>query len=274
MTDNSTPLPEFSEPPVTEVALSIQFEPVELSPAQLGIFALRMKELGYSRIEQHPPLQPIIEQFGPRSDQARVVFEFGPPAVRHWFISDDRQRLIQVQQDRFIHNWRKTGSKDRYPRYEGIRETFVERFGEFDHFLAQERLGPVQPNQVEVTYVNHVRSVRPQPIGSPLANVVGIAGASFTDGFLPKVEATRAGAQFVIDHNAVPVGRLYVNAHTGVDRDTGDPVVVVNMTARGKPLTPGFEGAMAFMDLGREWVVRGFADATTSDMHALWGRTT
>lgn len=272
MNGKDSSLPEFRSPPVTEVALAVQFEPIELTPVHLGLIALRMRELGLERIEQHPPLQPVIEQFGGPPSPPQVRFEFGPPIVRHWFISEERNTLVQLQPDRFIHNWRKVRKGDEYPRYESIRAMFSERLGQFTEFVAAEQLGELAPNQCEVTYVNHVRPSAQWHDASGLAQIVGIAGNSYADGFLPTPEEMRTAARYVMEHQGQPIGRLHINCHTALDLAQNEPVVVINLTARGAPRSPDLDGVLAFMDMGREWVVRGFADLTTPQMHVVWER--
>ncbi len=172
--------------------------------------------------------------------------------------------MIQVQADRFIHNWRKTESADEYPRYEHIRDTFSTHLNAFSAFTQREGLGELRPNQTEVTYVNLVRGA------SRLDQVVGIAGASYAGAFLPSAEDARAATRYVIEHKGSAVGRLLIDARTLSGGE--DPMIVINLTARGQPLEPTIGGVLAFMDLGRQWVVRGFADVTTPEMHREWER--
>ena len=270
---DSSLLPDFRSPPVMEVALAVQFEPIDITPAHLGLIALRMRELGFDQIEQHPPLQPVIEQFGAPRGPQQVRLEFGIPQARHWFVSKDGNTLVQLQPDRFIHNWRKVQIGDEYPRYESIRATFLKRLDEFTEFVTNERLGEIIPNQCEVTYVNHVRPNGQWHDASGLAYMVGISGNSYADGFLPKPEDTRGAARYVIESEGEPIGRLHVNCHTALDLKQNQPVVAINLTARGAPRSAGLDGVLQFMDIGREWVVRGFADITTPQMHAAWERT-
>lgn len=266
-----TPLPEFRSPPISEVALAVQFDPLELAPAHLGLYALRMRDLGYDRIEQHPPLQPAFEHFGRTRPSPRVIIDLGNRVARHWFVAADGNRLVQLQPDRLIHNWRKRGADDEYPRYETIRATFLQRLEEFVAFTQDENLGELTPNQCEVTYVNHIRLDPSDSTG--LSQVVGIAGDARTEGFLPAPEERRAAAVYVMTRAADPLGRLHVNARTGLDTDSQEPVVALHLTARGAPLSQGIEGVMGFLDLGREWIVRAFADVTTPTMHSCWERT-
>jgi hypothetical protein len=48
--------------------------------------------------------------------------------------------------------------------------------------------------------------------------------------------------------------------------------VQLRLTARGLPDGQDLDGVLAWMDLGREWIVRGFADITSPSAHALWER--
>ena len=65
--------------------------------------------------------------------------------------------LLQVQQDRFVRNWRKRGEFERYPRYEDhIRPRFLDDLEGFVGFVTENGLGTFAPNQCEVTYVSHI----------------------------------------------------------------------------------------------------------------------
>jgi hypothetical protein len=44
------------------------------------------------------------------------------------------------------------------------------------------------------------------------------------------------------------------------------------MIARGKPLSPDVDGALRFLNIGHEWIVRGFTELTTPEMHSKWDR--
>jgi hypothetical protein len=69
-----------------------------------------------------------------------------------------------------------------------------------------------------------------------------------------------------------PVGRLHIAAEPAFRRSDSSPIVVLTLTARGRPLGVGLDGVLAFLDLGHEWIVRAFDSVTTSKMHRIWGR--
>lgn len=268
---NPTALPAFENPPLVEVALSVQFEPLDFAPVHLGILALELTKAGYGRIEVHPPLQPVIEELGPPSDANIIHVDLGQ-LPRHWFISGDGNSLIQIQSDRFILNWRKVKVGDTYPRYESIRKTFEAELNRFTKFVAQANVGEFLANQAEVSYVNHVQRSQGEQRMLELADVVTFAGNKYSDGFLPTPEGQGATAQYLMGRDREVRGRLHVSAQTAIDLEKRLPIVVLTLTARGAPLPPDLNGTMDFMDIGRDWVVRAFADVTTFDMQRQWRR--
>ena len=47
----------------------------------------------------------------------------------------------------------------------------------------------------------------------------------------------------------------------------------MNLTFRGRPLSDDYDGVKRFFDLGHNWVVGGFDELTTEQMHDVWNRT-
>ena len=152
-------LPDFANPPLAEVALSVQFEPLEkLRTPQIGLLWNEFRER-FPATEEHAPLDSEFERFGiPRTSAPIVRMQMLEtlPVPRVWFLNETGTELIQVQQDRFIHNWRKVGEGDAYPRYERLRQTFQSELEAFQAIVAREQCGAILPNQCEVTYVNHI----------------------------------------------------------------------------------------------------------------------
>ena len=90
--------------------------------------------------------------------------------------------------------------------------------------------------------------------------------------FLPAPEEAVLRWRYRIPGIDGPAGRLYVTAQPSWRTADGSPVWVMNLMARGAPIGTGIDGAFEFFDLGREWVVRGFADLTTDAMQSYWER--
>lgn len=276
MNKMDAPRADFTHPPVVEVALSVQFDSLKkLRTPQLGLLWQKFRD-HFPVTEEHAPLDAVVERFGAprvRKGVARIEMLESPPTPRCWFLNKAGTELIQVQHDRFVHNWRKAGTEAEYPRYEHIRSTFEAELGRFDAFIAREQIGEFTPNQCEVTYVNHIVGGRGWEDHGDLGNVITVFQRSFSDGFLEVPEDTGLRLRFLISDDAgQPIGRLHAVLNSGYRSSDDQPMFILNLTARGAPRGDGIDGVLRFLDLGREWVVRGFASLTTSTMHKEWGR--
>jgi len=276
MNDTEKPLPDFSAPPVTEVALSVQFEALSaLRTPQLGLLWQEFRK-EFPETEEHPPLDSVIERFGVRPTRRRAVHIEPlecPPTPRCWFLKKDRSELIQVQQDRFVRNWREVGDESSYPRYKRLRPTFESDLKRFQEFVQREELGELRPNQCEVTYVNQIVAGKGWQEHGELDKVITVFQRAFSDSFLSIPEDAALRLRFLIrDQAENPIGRLHIAINPGFRSEDNQPLFNMNLTARGAPSGDGIDGVLSFLDLGREWVVRGFASMTTQEMHKLWGR--
>lgn len=267
-------LPDFTNPPVTEVALAVQFERLTaLRAPYLGRFWAEIRDQ-FPKTEEHPPRDLAIETFGPPSPRKlEVRFETAPPVPRCWFLNEAGTELIQLQQDAFVHNWRKVGEGDTYPRYEYIREKFAEQLDRLREFISRENLGKLLPLQCEVTYVNHITSGDAWQRYGQVDRVLTVWQSRYSDKFLSEPEDVRLAVRYLMPNSAgSPQGRLHVTLQPGYRTTDNKPLLVLKLTARGRPSGEGIEGVFRFLDLGRDWIVRGFASITTPQMHQIWGR--
>ena len=270
-------LPEFENPPVVEVALEVQFSELRgYRAVHAGILWSAVFRGAFPRFAEHPPLNPAFEAFGPHSPAARRL-EFkqlaGMPVPRLWFVNADETQLIQFQADRFVHNWRKTGSTGSYPRYESLKARFFEELDQIDAFLRREVIGKIEPNQCEITYVNSIRlddgsDIRMRPEVALRSWSPVNPDDSDPSATLPPVENATFSVRYIMQSNGEPVGRLHVSA-----QPADGPTLRLDLTARGAPSEPTFAAVANFLDQGREAVVRGFTALTTPDMHKAWRRT-
>lgn len=276
MTETRPPLPDFTSPPVVEVALSVQYASLEkLRVAQMGQLWGEFKDR-FPKTEEHAPLAAAWEKFEPVAlPTVGIKFEASdvPPVPRVWFVNEEETELIQVQQDRFAHNWRKRGESDKYPRYESIRKSFKSELEKFRQFLSRENIGEITPDQAEVTYVNHISPNEVWQNHGQVSEVVTVWTEHYSDNFLSGPEDVLFRARFKIqDADKKPLGRLHVVLQPAFSRTDQRPIFVLTLTARGEPLGSGIDASMKFLDLGREWIVRGFTSITSPRVHHIWGR--
>jgi uncharacterized protein (TIGR04255 family) len=267
-------LPDFENPPLTEVAISVQFDSLpDLQTPQMGLLWSKFRDR-FPKTEQHPPLDPIIEKFGPPSQPSiRLEISNAPPAPRCWFLNEAGSELIQIQADRFAHNWRKIKREDEYPRYAHVRKQFSEELVDFCRFLQNEGLGEFRPNQCEVSYINHIESGDVWNTHGQLGQILTAWNPQYSDDFLSEPESIRFATQHIFTNdNGDPIGRLHISIQPAFSVADNRPILVMNLTARGEPTEPTNEGVLSFVDKGREMIVRGFASITTPEMHKVWRR--
>lgn len=269
-------LPKFANPPVAEVALSVTVHPLtKVWSAHVGILWTGEFRRRFPKTVDQPPLEsPMEVEIEPRRSAGPAI-QFEPistPRLRTWFLNEQETELLQFQHDKIARNWRRTGPGDSYPSYDNIRGPFEGDLKLVEHFLEENQLGSLQPTQCEVTYVNHIILGN----GKTHADVSAILRNWHepTREFLPRVEDAKLAWRYEIRDGKSFVGRLHISFQPAYRSSDGKAteLFLMTLTARGKPLGDGIGGALAFLDLGHEWIVRGFADLTTPEMHQVWQR--
>src|SRR3989304_8583091 len=152
------PLPKFDAPPVIETVLGVQFSRLPgFSTAHAGWFwksYLKGPER-WPKVVDAARLEDQTERFGEEVWVRPVVrLTASGAAQRTQIIRADDERMIQIQDSRFILNWRKQ-SHD-YPSYDVLVPEFRESFASFSRFVQDAGFGSLDLNQWEVTYLNHV----------------------------------------------------------------------------------------------------------------------
>jgi uncharacterized protein (TIGR04255 family) len=187
--------------------------------------------------------------------------------------------LVQLQPHRLTLNWRRPDADAPYPRYELLRRRFRQHLKRLTDAL--DEAGQLHPiNLSQVTYVN--------PIEYPGAGTIGLAHPDLAkiinrlrprprDAFLPETEDAQIQTRWRIPAEAVgrrtgpPAGRLHLSVAPGLKPPGETPIYIANLTAHVMPRGGSVDRAMDALDVGHEWVVLGFKDLTTSEMHTHWG---
>lgn len=271
MADTQRALPDFDNPPVVETVLGIEFAPLKgWGIPHFGLFWQETRE-EYPRFDVQAPLVSQIEKFDkePMSGASVRLQMLTDPPVRCWFYDRSETRLLQVQNDRFIHNWRKTREADAYPRYESIRAIFQREWTRFCDFLRSQNLGKPDVRQCEVTYVNHLEGGEGWETAADLPGVIAGWSGNTSDRFLPSPEALGLNVNYRMPNEQ---GRLRVELQSAVRHADVKNILRLTLTARGRPSSSETRDVLSWMDFGREWVVRGFADFTHTRMHEMWKR--
>jgi len=261
----------FRSAPVIETVLSIQFKPIpNFTVPHFGIFWKEIRE-EFPRPEIKPPILHMIEEFSPGPSQRSSVIDINIPterAIRYWFLDKTGNTFIQLQQDRFIYNWQRLKDSDEYPRYRATRSKFLAEWNKFCAFLEKEKLATPEIDQCEVTYVNHIKYADGWNSYGELSKVISYWSGKSSGLFLQAPEKVNINVRYTMPNNQ---GRLYVALQPVIRARDAMEVLQLNLTARGAPASSKTEDAFKWLDLGRHWIVEGFTDFTTDDMHNLWG---
>jgi len=262
-----SPLPDYDNPPVNEVVFGVQFNKVPIKTPDTGILWERLGRKAYPECKEMPPLPPVVERFNvPSSQIERPTFEelTHPPLPRLFFINASKNHLIQVQQDRLHQNWRRLKSDDKYPRYATLYPKFVESWKLFSSFVNELNLGPLEPNQYELTYVNHIPRGQGWVNLSDVENVFRDFQCKVRDRFLPEPENLAWRKIYRLPNDS---GRLHASLRLAVSRELKDRIMILDLTARG--FIPNKMDS--WFDTAHEWIVRGFADLTApSIQNSIW----
>ncbi|MGA8654221.1 MAG: TIGR04255 family protein [Xanthobacteraceae bacterium] len=268
-------LPDFTDPPLNEVVLSIQFASLTgLKSAHIGLFWERIRS-EYPNVSEQAPIQAVFETFGIPTAQAQpfqIATFMSPPLPRYWFERSNAPDLLQIQHDRILHNWRQQIDSSRvYPRYEAVKASLEKDLEVFQKWLADESIGEIKPNQCEVTYINII------PTGDDryehLEKITPLWAGAFSGSHPNSLERALVQTTFLFSIDDAPAGRVYVNFQPAFLPNDLTPVVRLEVTARGRPRGESVADAFSFLDIERDQVVRTFAAVTTQEMHKLWGRT-
>lgn len=262
-------LPSFSNPPLIEMVLGIQFSEIQrFTTAHAGLLWSELRK-DYPKITEQAALAPMFETFGGLLQPSGMVqFQqiFSPPTPRYWFQSAGGDFLMQLQTNKLILNWRKMDAPPgSYPRYHNLRLRFESEIRRVAAFLKKEDLGAIRPNQAEANYVNHI-SIEEARCLKEITTVWN--GAPAVPG--AEIENEAFQTKYILADESGPFGRLYTQIAKVI---VGSGVAYrLEIFARGRPKDESVAGAFALLDLERAAIVRAF-DAFTSDgMHVAWGR--
>jgi len=269
--NSDAPLPRFRKPPVSEVALGVQF-PSILNPVHLGLYYQRVKSR-FPKIQMQPPVPPVFETFGtsgPPGPQFAFTYGIGMQP-RMWFLSDDDDFLIQLQSDRLLVNWRGGGQGAPYPHFDAVQAVFTKALDELE-FVAHDEKISINVNQCEVVYINPVlTAITGVPLSEP-QRIFRVCSAERGPEWQEPLEQISCNVRYQLkDQTGTPYGRLTVTLASGAAADQS-PAFQLELTARGFPQGTGRDGIAAFHKQGHRAIVQCFAAITTPEMHKLWER--
>ena len=267
-------LPDFDNPPVTEIVGAAQFVALpRLSLSDMVRVGQRLDD--YDLHELQPELPPMTEVAPGAPDQAQFMLGVGQQPHRALYLRPEGRFFAQLQRDHIAVNERRReppdddpSSKTVWPQLarlaDCVNETLVESPG----------YGPSSPTVAEVTCVNWVEPVAGVwETHSELHKVLTILSDRAGGEPFDAVEQLAVRYSFRLDApDGSFRGRLHVVADPGYSQE-GQPVFHLNLFSRRLVVDPDSERLAEVFTACHQDVVRGFAAITTPEMHRVWKRT-
>lgn len=270
----------YGEPPVVEVAMSVQFDPpTALTVAHLGSFWALQKGT-FPNVKAIQPIVSTNEDFGAEG-------QWVPPSLRLAFsdesqcrlqmTSADGQWMCQIQPDRLVVNWRKKVAD--YPRFDATLVRFQTAWQALQRFLADEDIAPPQTRLWEVAYVNRIPKGELWQLPGDWPSIFpGFWGGAFAAADGLNLRGLRG--QWVWDYASEPA-RLYVEPSPV--RSAENPpaeLLMLNLTARGPIRLKDASGGIIAsevaiengLNLGHDLIVFTFDKCASSRAKEYWKR--
>jgi uncharacterized protein (TIGR04255 family) len=267
----SDTLPKFDDPPVVETVVGVQFEPLPgYTTAHAGRFWMEYLNEGWPNTIEANRILEQFEHFGKdvwwEPKQIRLSQE--QPSPRIQFVSQNEERMIQIQNTRFHYNWRK---RERlYPRYDDSIRSFEETWANFQEYCVNSGIHNPKLNQWEITYINHIPNGELWSCVSDWNNV-------FPDLWIPAVRIEELSPEGIDSNWRLNIGhrqgRLHISLeHIKIGGAKGPEAIRLVLTARGPIGNESETNLRLGLDLGHSTIVRAFTDMTSDTAHKSWKR--
>ncbi|PCJ44518.1 MAG: hypothetical protein COA81_01025 [Alphaproteobacteria bacterium] len=252
--------PHFKKPPIIEVVCSVEFEPIEaFQSAHFGDY--------WSRIKYDFPdtqdVAPVERMNSNQGDSITLRIRTSPPLPRVWFVGKSEHELIQLQDNRFMYNWRKLDIDDgEYPRFETVFKAFKKHWDEFVSFV-EGRFGDLHIKQLELSYINEIHESGTSKNISDLPDILcSTSISSKKNGFLPRLNGFNWKTAYLLPNNC---GHLTVNAMNALPKPQEPLILRLDIVATGMPNNEMADPLNDWFNLAHDWVVNGFLDVTCED---------
>lgn len=250
------PIPSYGSPPITEVAFGVQFPAVALQTRHIGQFWTEVSG-EYPLTQDFPPIPDAGEVPG-------VSFLVLPPLRRVFLTTANTEFVVQLQDSRFHHNWRKLSPASDYPRFGVVFKRFLSAWGRFSDFVKRQGISEPTPCRYELTYVNEIETLGDVRVEQA---VKLFDWKNVQSEFLPEPQATNIAWSFLLPDSK---GVMNVSTNRLVKPD-GRSSVLLTLACAGPSANDRYS-LDDWFETAHQLIVRGFSDLTTSEAHGVWKR--
>ncbi len=242
--------------PLVEVAFGVRFVAPEFDVVNFGEY--------YQLIRDDFATRKMVAPIATQESTDLVTQTVQVPTLpRVWF--EQGTRLIQLQSDRFVYNWRKDATTEEpYPGFAELFAEFRERWAQFRDFAARTFQLPLHIEELSLTYVNQIRSA--DGMEPPIFN---FRAEPLTDD-LPKPEHWVSQLRFaLVEENA----QLTISARPAIYLVTQERMTQLDVVvgSRDAPPAEDTEQFYFWFDAAHSLVHRGFKGLVRKEWRAKWG---
>jgi len=254
-------LPSYQEPPLVEVVIGTQFEDIKgFTPLYLSNF--------WEKINKNIFITPAEEasSFPKLNQESRIQFTSGVPPTRFIFKNEIGDSLIQLQQDRFIYNWKKIKQNIEYPRYEKVIQDFYGFYRQFENTLQEVNIESLKLEMLELTYVNIIPL---KVLSEDLGNVSNLLiDAQWNP---KKALSSPKGIDFSwwFEDKALNA-KMKIHVVSGQQKEDGAAVIKIELSVRGHAPDKNITKCQKWFDDSHEWIVKAFDEITSENVHKEW----
>jgi len=252
-------IPSYKEPPVTEVAVGVTLPVLPLQTRHIGEFWTEIRK-DYPITEDVAPIPS-----GVFSRPIEVTLLQMPPLRRVFMKTENQEYILQIQEGRFLTNWRKHPAEAPYPRYTAVLARFLKSWESYAEFLKRNELTISEPTGYELTYVNELEAPSDADINA-LVKSLDWKGLQPTEILTQPPQMANISWSFLLPESK---GTMNVSVNRS-ERPQGPAAALLVLSCVG-PSSAGYS-LREWFDTAREWIVRGFTDLTTDEAHRIWKR--
>jgi uncharacterized protein (TIGR04255 family) len=243
---------KFTKAPLTEVICGVEFNALDFASVHFGLYWQTIRDQFPTPPLDRPPIGEI------------ELFSILPKLRRVWFESEDKQKLIQLQSNRFHYNWRQQERSKQYPHFHEIYPEFFKQWTAFQAWWSNSGETPLQPIRYELSYLNQIdasfgwNNARDyqkifswfNPTPSNLALTPNVFNANF---------------DFLMPHTQ---GNLVITISQGIRPNDNASVVLLSLTASTTDPTIDIT---KWFDIAHQSTVEAFLDLINSEIKMEWG---
>jgi uncharacterized protein (TIGR04255 family) len=251
---------EFSNPPVAETSLGFYFQKID------GWNVLHHGALWERFRSKYPDYEflPLVIDVQPQG-QPGLTLNLSSPPLRVGFVDKTKTQLVQMQDNFFLHNWRKTSHVLEYQRYETVKAQLREDWNILQSYLQDSSLKQPAVARCQMDYFNHL--------------VRGVDWQDFAD--LPGIftvwrgvqQSTASGELQTVSFNLsyrLASGTVNVAVQPAIRTNDGKEIIQFTLSSSVASSKAEGEGLFASLDECHANAALAFLDFTTDRAREKW----